>query len=101
MRTYCSVLTREGAGGARPVPVAIGARRNSLNDHATLECPEVLRTLVAAVRILTFVTVQVTQHGIAILAAGEVHGVRLLLLGLLLLLGADLQQTWGLVRVNT
>lgn len=101
MRTYCSVLTREGAGGARSVPVAISAGRGPLSDNASLEGPVVLRTLVATVRTLPFVAVQMTQHSVAILAAAEVHHVRGLLELLLVLLAADLQQAWGLIRVST
>jgi hypothetical protein len=42
-----------------------------------------------------------TQHSVAILAAAEVHHVRGLLELLLVLLAADLQQAWGLIRVST
>ena len=98
---YCSVLTREGAGGAGSVPVAIGASRIGFRNHAADEGPVALRTLEAALRILPFVTVQVTQHSIAVLSACKVESVGGILERFVARLDANPKLADGLVRVST
>jgi len=75
--------------------------RVSVRDNTLVEGAVLARTLVAALRILTFVTVQMAEHSITILTAAKVEDRGGLLHGLAVGLVVELKQTYFLIRVRT